>query len=355
MADEITPQAKPIVNTGEPEWFPPPQDDKEMMPAPEPSGIRRVFYGKDGLRAGWSILIFLLITAAISAALFQLFLAMGLLHRGGSGSHEIPVKATLLGDGAQLVAVGLAAFAMTFLENRRFGVYGLGSLVGRGGQFAYGVVLGFTTLSLLVAGLWASHLLTFGGFLLHGAAALHWGLMWALGFLVVGLFEEFLSRGYLQFTLSRGIAGTAGAAGMSEPGRRALGFWLAAVIFSFLFGLGHKNNPGESPIGVVAAGLIGLVFAFSLWRTGSLWWAVGWHAAWDWAESFFYGTADSGGISQHRLLVTHPQGSPLMSGGLTGPEGSVYVLIAIALTVALIALTLKPQPGSPAAAFAASR
>jgi len=27
--------------------------------------------------------------------------------------------------------------------------------------------------------------------------------------------------------------------------------------------------------------------------TGSLWWAVGFHAAWDWGQSCFYGTADS--------------------------------------------------------------
>ena len=137
--------------------------------------------------------------------------------------------------------------------------------------------------------------------------------------------------------------------------RKAVGFWIAALFFSFIFGFGHKNNPGESPIGLVAAGLIGLVFAFSLWRTGSLWWAVGWHAAWDWAESFFYGTADSGGLSQHRLLATHPQGPVLQSGGLTGPEGSVYVLLVILLTALLVAFTLKAQPGSPAAEFAAER
>ena len=354
MPDEITPQARPIPQTGEPEWFPPAEDSNEIRP-PEPSGVRLVFYGQDGLRAGWSILLFLLMFAAISAALLGGLYALGLVSRTAQGSlhHEMSWKSPLLGDGAQFAGAALAALAMAYIERRRFARYGLGSLAGRAGQFAYGLVLGFATLSLLVGILWATHLLVFGGFLLHGSEMLRWGAVWGVGFLCVGLFEEFLTRGYLQFTLARGVAGLASHWGVNDRVRKALGFWVAALFFSFLFGFGHKSNPGESPVGIVAAGLIGLVFAFSLWRTGSLWWAVGWHASWDWAESFFYGTADSGGLSQHRLLATHPQGSLLQSGGPTGPEGSLYVLLAIALTALLIAFTLRPQPGSPAAEFAA--
>lgn len=356
MSDEITPQAIPIATQGEPAWFPPPQDDNAMRP-PEPSALRRVFYGQDGLRAGWSILLFLLIFAGIAACLFGIAFAVGLVHRPTPGAQhtEVTAKSALLGDGTQFAAVALAALVMAYIEKRRFAAYGLGSLAARAGQFAYGLVLGFATLSLLIGILWKTHLLVFGGFLLHGGAVLEWGSLWAIAFLFVGLFEEYLTRGYLQFTLARGIAGLTGRWGMRDGVRKAVGFWIAALFFSFLFGFGHKANPGESPVGIVAAGLIGLVFAYSLWRTGSLWWAVGWHASWDWAESFFYGTADSGGLSQHRLLATHPQGATLQSGGLTGPEGSVYVLLMIALTALLIAFTLKPQPGSPAAEFAAER
>jgi len=39
-------------------------------------------------------------------------------------------------------------------------------------------------------------------------------------------------------------------------------------------------------IGLVAGGLVGLLFSYSLWRSGSLWWAIGAHASWDWAQSF---------------------------------------------------------------------
>ena len=43
--------------------------------------------------------------------------------------------------------------------------------------------------------------------MLTSATALRYGLVWAFAFLLVGFFEESLMRGYLQFTLTRGLAG----------------------------------------------------------------------------------------------------------------------------------------------------
>ncbi len=83
-----------------------------------------------------------------------------------------------------------------------------------------------------------------------------------------------------------------------------------------------------------------MVFCLSLWRTGSLWWAIGFHTSWDWAQSFLYGVADSGIIAQHHLLATHPAGKSLLSGGATGPEGSIFVLAILTLIAVIILFTL---------------
>ena len=80
------------------------------------------------------------------------------------------------------------------------------------------------------------------------------------------------------------------------------------------------------------------MFAFSLWRTGSLWWAIGLHAAWDWAQSFLR-LPDSGSIGAHRLLSTHPVGPPWVSGGAR-PEGSIFVLLVMAVIVLIAAFML---------------
>jgi membrane protease YdiL (CAAX protease family) len=161
------------------------------------------------------------------------------------------------------------------------------------------------------------------------------------------LFEEYLLRGYLQYTLSRGLAGLYQAIFKSSHST-ALGFWTAALLLSTLFGLGHGSNPGESPIGLLSAGLAGLLFCFALWRTGSLWWAIGFHASWDWAQSFLYGVADSGMMAQHHLLATHAVGKPILSGGATGPEGSAIIVVVFALASAIIVVTL-PRAHSGAA------
>ena len=343
MAEEHGTGAEVIPQTGEAEWFPPAEDDAEaLLKQQEPRGVRWVFYGADGLRAGWSLLLFVAFTWAL------VWLSKPLLRHllpPRVHSKETPLSAVLVGDGVTFAALALAAFFVSLVERRSFGKYGLGRL--RLGQFAWGLMLGAGLLSLLVIALKLSGLLAFDGQLLFYADAWRWGAAWFAGFLAVGFAEEFATRAFVQFTLARGLAGIAGALGVGERPRRVLGFWATALFFSFIFGFGHKNNAGESPIGLLSAGLIGLVFAYSLWRTGSLWWAIGFHAAWDWAQSFVFGVADSGNMMQHHLMASHPQGSPLMSGGLTGPEGSAYVLVAIALTTLAVYVTLPSEAGSP--------
>ena len=53
--------------------------------------------------------------------------------------------------------------------------------------------------------LYGAHSFSFGQIVLHGARLARFAAFWALMFLLVGLFEEFLLRGYTQFTLARGI------------------------------------------------------------------------------------------------------------------------------------------------------
>jgi membrane protease YdiL (CAAX protease family) len=93
-------------------------------------------------------------------------------------------------------------------------------------------------------------------------------------------------------------------------------------------------------MGMISAGLIGLIFCLSLSRTGSLWWALGFHAAWDWAQSFVFGVSDSGIMVEGHLLATHPAGKVLLSGGATGPEGSLFVLPILAVAALVVYWTL---------------
>ncbi|HJY08331.1 MAG TPA: CPBP family intramembrane glutamic endopeptidase, partial [Bryobacteraceae bacterium] len=95
-----------------------------------------------------------------------------------------------------------------------------------------------------------------------------------------------------------------------------------------------------------AAGVIGLVLAWSLRWTGSLWWAIGFHAAWDWAESFFYGVPDSGGLAPGHLFLSTHHGPEGLSGGSAGPEGSALVFLVIGVLSVVLSRTFPSTPPS---------
>ncbi|MGH8202451.1 MAG: lysostaphin resistance A-like protein [Steroidobacteraceae bacterium] len=102
---------------------------------------------------------------------------------------------------------------------------------------------------------------------------------------------------------------------------RALSFWAAAVLMSGLFLLSHTANMRENPLGLFAAALVGLVLAYSFRRTGALWFAIGFHAAWDYTESFLFGVPDSGGVLRGALMRSTIHGPAWLTGGSAGPRG----------------------------------
>jgi hypothetical protein len=141
---------------------------------------------------------------------------------------------------------------------------------------------------------------------------------------------------------------------LQVKGSPSTGFWNAAWLTSTLFGYFHTFNPGESWIGIFSAAAIGFVFCASVRLTGSAWWAIGFHASWDWAQTFFYGTADSGLVPTGHFLSSTPTGAVLWSGGSDGPEGSVLVIpVVVLVLLALVAIygrKTKTESTSPAVA-----
>lgn len=304
--------------SGQPPWEP---------PAPK-HGISWVFVGKNGIRAGWGILLFIIVLTLVgfgTIALIQQFIPDFLKNRGADMT---PTMQAII-EGSQFFMVLIATWVMAVIEEKSVFAYGYQGKA-RATRFVAGLFWGFVAISGLVFWLWSSGLLVFEGRVLFGELIWKNAAEWAGVFLLVGFFEESTLRGYLQFTMTRGV-----------------GFWWGAFLFSFLFGFLHTANAGESPVGLTSAGLIGLIFCLSLWYTGSLWWAVGFHAAWDWGESYFYGTFDSGLSARGHLFSVHPAGTVLMSGGKTGPEGSLYILPELALIALFMWLWWSRMEKSP--------
>jgi len=332
--------------------------DSLAQPLVQSSSAYGIFTGRFGLRAGWGIAIFVPLFL-----IFTLILGVGVLAARGklkeniakmqqakaaqkppSGapaakpqgySPEMTPKFMVLSEGVQFAALGLAAWVLSRIERRRLAVYGIDRSHLR--DILPGAFWGLATLSFLVALLRGFHLLVFDERALAGAAILVFGAKWLLGFLLVGLLEEYTIRGYIQYTFTRGVFGLAER--LSSTRTRAIAFWIAAFFMSAIFGALHLGNSGENRMGIVMVFLAGIVFSYALWRTGSLWWGIGFHMTWDWAQSFLYGVPDSGSLSTGRLFHTHPVGNILLSGGSDGPEGSLLVIPVLLIVFVVLRFT----------------
>jgi membrane protease YdiL (CAAX protease family) len=284
------------------------------------SGFKSIFIGPHGLRAGWRVLIFTAIVLALLGS-FVLIRAGGVqgLREAQKHAAELTITPLLMfkGESIAFLLLCVAALIMGKIEHRKFSEYGLPLRQALRKDFWVGALSGFLALSGTLLTIFLLHGFRVTGLALHGTAILSSMFAWGIAFLMVGLFEEFLNRGYIQYTLASGI-----------------GFWPAALVMSFLFGFGHYFNPNETAVGAVSAGLFGLLFCFFLRRTGNLWIAVGFHAAWDWGQ-IFYGVRDSGIVPYHNVLSSAFSGPRWLTGGAVGPEASILCPIAL-LVVALI-------------------
>jgi uncharacterized protein len=306
--------------SGEPSSTPP-------LQAPRPEGILgKVFLNDKGLRGGWRLLIYAAFVAALGfggGIVLRQFIhpTRGVFSIGYSFTYEV----------FSFMVVSGAALVMSQIEGRSPGVYGLPLSGAFGKLFWQGCLIGLIEISALIGLIAAFDGYSFGGLALHGKEVLRWGMMWAVFFVFVGLFEEFLFRGYTQYTLADSI-----------------GFWPAAVVLSCSFGAVHLGNPGEGWVGAAGVVAIGLIFAFTLRRTGNLWLAVGWHASFDFGETFLYSVPNSGLVLEGHLSNASLHGPDWKTGGTVGPEGSVFSFLTMAILAIAIHFLFPAKKLEPA-------
>jgi hypothetical protein len=267
-----------------------------------PSGFPAyVFFNKTGLRAGWRLCLYIFVVIVLLSG--STYVIAEFLRRHHQGSS---LAANSWGEILTLASAFGAAWLMSAIEGRPIGVYGLPGRKAFGKLFWQGCVFGLFEVSALIGTIAAFGGYSFGGLAQHGTDILQWTLVWGAFFIVVGLCEEFLFRGYALYTLADGI-----------------GFWPAAFLLSAGFAAVHLRNPGEGWVGAAGVFVVGVFWSFTLKRTGSLWFAVGMHAAFDFGETFLFSVPDSGLVFPGHLSNASLHGPNWLTGGTPGPEGSV--------------------------------
>ena len=277
--------------------------------------VDEIFWTEHKLRAGWRLLIYLLFVALFTLTGNFLTTALHLPQIARTG---LTATSMLVQECGGVIATFAAAAIMGMLETRPFGGYGLPRAGAFGARFWQGVSWGITMIAAMIFLIRAFGGFSFGDLALRGSTLWGYAALWGVVFVFVGLFEEFLFRGYAQFTLATGI-----------------GFWPAAIALSAGFGLVHLFNPGEAKVGALSVFVIGMFFCLTLRRTGNLWFAVGLHAAFDWGETFLFSVPDSGLVAPGHLLNSSFHGPAWLTGGTVGPEGSVMAFAVVGLATIL--------------------
>ena len=184
-----------------------------LTPPPTEGLPSKIFLHDGGLRAGWRLLIY---------AAFVAVLGFGgelVLRQFVRPSHGVFSPGYFfIQEAFSFIVIFAAAIIMARIERQSVGVYGLPIRGAFGKLFWQGWVIGLVEVSVLIGLIAAFGGYSFGDLAVHGRELLRWGLLWAVFFVFVGLFEEFLFRGYAQYTLRDGI-----------------GFWPAAVVLSCSF------------------------------------------------------------------------------------------------------------------------
>jgi len=294
-------QSEPVLNAEHISAPLAPETPRESALSP----FSEIFAGPEGLHPGARWLIYL-------ALCYVTYLVLDFL-TNGLRPDPAPLWWTMVTEARMMLAVILPAFAMARIEGRHFANFGLPMKQAFGRNFWAGTLWGIGSLTVLILALAATRAYSFGSLNIYGARIFKFAIYYAIFFLLTGLFEDFLLRGYSQWVLAQGMH-----------------FWPAAALLSILFGLLHLLNPGEARIGIVAVVAIGFFFCLTLRRTGTLWFAVGFHMAWDWGESFLYSVPDSGTTTVGHLLKSSLHGPDWLTGGTVGPEASYLLFLLIA-------------------------
>jgi len=267
-----------------------------------------------------SYLALAFIGALLVSAVAKGLLGASLLQLAQGGATTGTARAVLLLLGVVIVPTALVL--RLFKEPFQLSAWAFGSAMKLS---AWGLTTGFVLFAVIAGVMWLLGAVTFVIVTPTVSAAFSSLMISAILWLAQAAGEEGLHRGYAFVQICRAIS-----------------FWPTAVLSSAWFMYGHIGNEGETVLGIIAAGLFGLALSYSLLKTGSLWFALGFHASWNFSQSFVFGFHNSGGKPPTSLLSATLAGSPLLTGGTTGPEASLLVIPVLIILFAIIQRVAVP-------------
>lgn len=219
-------------------------------------------------------------------------------------------------------AVGITRFQRLYVDRRPWSGIGLPLISKALPQLAAGLLLGFLTMGALFGVAYAANLVKIVGYEMQ-VSRFNNSLIYLLGGLVlftaVGFGEEVMMRGYIFQNL-----------GERYP------IWLATIINGLIFGLLHKFF-GFSLMLAVTAMIVTAFLVVARLSTNTLWLAIGWHIASDFAQVNIFGLDKSDAGDYGRALIHVEMQSPsLLLGTPLGIESGLLGVFIQLLGIVLL-------------------
>ena len=175
----------------------------------------------------------------------------------------------------------------------------------------YGLGLG----TICIAVIWALIFL-FGGYsvslnILDGNT-LYAVLILSMQMMLVGFNEEIISRGFMAFAGFKG------------------GKLFSAIFISIVFSLMHGAQ-SINTFSIINLFLFSIVSFQLTWIFGSLWPAIGFHAAWNFIMGGIFGVFISGVTPIGSIFVSELIDMDYLTGGWHGMEGSFFCTVLLAI------------------------
>ena len=187
-------------------------------------------------------------------------------------------------------------------------------------EYSVGMLIGTLMFSAAVG------ICVFTGALSGGIADnIRWGMigLFFVGFLIQGMSEEVMCRGYLMVSISR---------------RSHIA--LAVALSSLVFGALHLGNNSFTVLAFINISLFGLFEALYILKRGNILGVCGIHSLWNFVQGNFYGISVSGFDEVDSVFkMSSVESKTLMNGGGFGLEGGLAVTIVLVICIVLITLT----------------
>jgi len=295
-------------------------------------------------RLGLSIVLFGVLTVALGIG-FQLFAIRSAIVGVLSGVvPESTVSAVLRVVGLLVTAAGavLAVWvAGRFLDRRPFRAFGFRFDRGWWLDLGFGLALGAGLMTaIFLVELVAGWITITGTALSSLGAGVAIELLVALVlFVVVGIYEELVFRGYLLTNAAEGIVG------IPFVGPRSA-IALATLLTAGLFGAVHAANPNATLVSTLNIAFAGVFLAMGYLLTTDLAIPIGLHVTWNLFQGTVFGFPVSGTDLGASVVRIQQNGPAVATGGSFGPEAGLVGLAAMVVGIALTVAWVRVRRGS---------